>query len=179
VGIPVKLRDCGSLWARQAHNLPPETVTRELNRICHVEASLPEGMQRSEIAFLRIGNDCADAGVRKDELVEELADYNRTQPQACHFKFSDCEVDTSRSRFRSELSGMLWVVSPEIPLNPADWLAFLFDHEHVRRLGTVNARTVFRLNTRQIIPLVPPGSHVGGGEPFLKQWEVTSFKWPE
>jgi hypothetical protein len=173
------MRDFGSLWTKQAHNLPPETFTRELNRIYDVEAGFPEGVQRSEIAFLRIGNDCADAGVRKDELVEELADYNRTQPQACHFKFSDCEVDTSRSRFRSDLSRMVWVVSPEIPLNPADRPEFLFDHEHIRRLGTVNARSVFRLNTRQIIPLVPPGSHVGGGEPFLKQREVASFKWPE
>jgi hypothetical protein len=172
------MRTCG-LWAKQAHNLPPETFTRELNRIYHIEASFPEGMQRSEIPFLRIGNDREDAGVRKDELVEELVDYNRTQPQACHFKFSDCEVDTSRSRFRSELSRVLWVVSPKIPLNPADWPAFLFDHEHIRRLGAVNARTVFRLNTRQISPLVPPDGHVGGGEPFLNQREVASCKWPE
>jgi hypothetical protein len=173
------MRARGSLWAKQAHNLPTETFTRELNRIYQVEAGFPEGMQRSEIAFRRIGNYCADAGVRKDELVEELTDYNRTQPQACHFKFSDCEVDTSRTRFRPDLSRVIWIVSPKIPLNPADWPAFLFDHEHIRRLGTVNARTVFRLYTRQIIPLVPPDGHVGCGEPFLHQREVESFKWPE
>jgi hypothetical protein len=49
----------------------------------------------------------------------------------------------------------------------------------VRRLGTVNALTIFRLNAGQIIPLIPPGSHMGGGEPFLKQRKVGSLKWPE
>src|ERR1022692_1411884 len=171
------MRNCRGLWANQTHNLPPETFTGELNRVHHVEASLPECMQRSEIAFIRIGNDCADAGIRKDRLLEELEDNNRTQ--ACRFRVSDSEVDASRSKFRSELSRMLRVVSPEIPLNPANWPAFPFDHEYVRRLGTVDARTVFRLNTRQIISLIPPSSHVGGGEPFLKRKEVGPLQWPE
>ena len=90
-----RTRDCGSLRAKHVHNLPPGTVTGELNRFYHVEANLPEGMQGSDIAFLRIGNDCADAGVRKDELVEELPNYNRTQAQTCHAKLPYGEVDAS------------------------------------------------------------------------------------
>ena len=74
---------------------------------------------------------------------------------------------------------MFWIGSPEIPLNPANWPAFLLDHKYVRRLGAINTRAVFRLNTRQITALIPPSSHVGGGEPFLKEWKVGSFKRPE
>jgi hypothetical protein len=74
---------------------------------------------------------------------------------------------------------MLQVVSPEIPLNPADWPAFQFNQEYLRRLDTVNARTVFCLNALQIIPLIPSGSHVRGSEPFLKQRKIGSFKWLE
>lgn len=39
----------GSLSARQAHNLPRETLTGELNRSYHVKANLREGTQGSEI----------------------------------------------------------------------------------------------------------------------------------
>jgi hypothetical protein len=173
------MRNCPSLWANQTHNLSPATFTGELDRIRQVEASLPKGMQWSEIAFLRIGHDCADAGIRKDELVEELPNYNRTQAQTCHPKLPYGEVDASRSGFRAQLARVLWIVMPEVPLNPTYRRNFLLDHEHVRRFSAIYTRTIFRFNTRQIILLVPPDGHVGGGEPFLDQGEVASFKWPE
>ena len=44
----------------------------------------------------------------------------------------------------------------------------MFDHENVRGLGTINSWAVLRGNSREIEGLMPPGSHVGGGEPFLK-----------
>ena len=63
---------------------------------------------------------------------------------------------------------MLWVIRPEIPLNPPNGPPTMFDHENVRRLGTINSWAVFRLNTREIEGLMPPNSHVRGGEPFLQ-----------
>ncbi len=44
----------------------------------------------------------------------------------------------------------------------------MFDHENVRGLSTINRGTVFRVNIGEIEALMPPSSHVGSGEPFLK-----------
>ena len=71
---------------------------------------------------------------------------------------------------------VLWIVSPEVPLNPTHGPAFLLNHEYVGGLSAVNARAVFRLYTRRIRALIPPNSHLRGGEPFLKQREIGSFK---
>jgi len=71
-----------------------------LDDLHHPEASLFEGPQRYEIAFLRIGNDGANGGVYKHAMLCELADRNRTQPQACHLDFPNCEVDASRKGCR-------------------------------------------------------------------------------
>src|ERR1700722_9034121 len=109
-------------------------------------------MDGSEIPFLRIGHDCADPGVRKDELVEELPNYNRTQAQTCHAKLPYGEVDASRSGFRAQLARVLWIVIPEVPLNPTYRPSFLLDHEHVRRFRAIYTRTIFRLNAKQIKP---------------------------
>ena len=45
------------------------------------------------------------------------------------------------------------------------------------RHGTFAA--VFSMDTREIEGLMPPGSHVWGGEPFQKQGEIRSAKRPE
>jgi hypothetical protein len=68
------------------------------------------------------------------------------------------------SRFRAQLGRMLWIVRPEVPLNPTYRPNFLLDHEHVRRLSAIHTRTIFRLNTWQIKSLIPPGRDVGGGK---------------
>jgi hypothetical protein len=49
----------------------------------------------------------------------------------------------------------------------------------VCRLGAIDPAAVFRLNAREIQGLMPPGIHVGGGEPSLKQRKVGSAKRPE
>jgi len=102
--------------------------------------------------------------------------YHRTQPQARHIGFSDCQVDTCRGRFRAELLRVLRVVGPKIPLNPPDWPLCVFDHEYVRRVATVDARAVFRLDARRIGPIIPPCGDMGGGEPLLKQGKVGSVQ---
>jgi hypothetical protein len=46
----------------------------------------------------------------------------------------------------------------------------------VRGLRAINPWTVFGFNTRRIEALMPPGIHMGGGEPFLKLRKVGSAK---
>ena len=92
-----------------------------------------------------------------------------------HLDFPNWEVDANRGGAAPNCR-VLWIVSPEVPLNPTHGPAFLLNHEYVGGLSAVNARAVFRLYTRRIRALIPPNSHVRGGEPFLKQREIGSFK---
>jgi hypothetical protein len=55
----------------------------------------------------------------------------------------------------------------------------MFYDEDVGGLGAIHPWTVFRVNAREIEALMPPGKHVGRGEPFLKSWKIRSAKWPE
>ena len=114
--------------------------------------------------------------LEKTTLPYKLADCSRTQAQTCHAKLPYREVDTSRSRFRAQLARMLWIVKPEVPLNPTYRPNFLLDHEHVRRLVPSTRGPYFASTPEQIKSLIPPSRNVGGGKPFLKERKVGSFK---
>ena len=75
--------------------------------------------------------------------------------------------------------GVFRIVTPEVPLNPTNGPVFLLNHEYVRWLSAIDARSIFRLDTRQIEVLIPPHSYVGSGEPFLKQREIASRERPK
>jgi len=63
---------------------------------------------------------------------------------------------------------MLWIIRPEIPLNPPNWPSTIFNHEDMRGLGTINPGAVFRVNSCEIEGLTPPSNNVGSGQPLLK-----------
>ncbi len=119
----------------------------KLNCPDHPEAGLLERLQRSEIVFLRIGYDAANAEVAENELLEEFAYCDWTQSQACHARFSNCKVDARESEVCSQLIGVFGIVSPEVPLNPTNGRTLVLHDEDVSFLGAIHPWTELRFNT--------------------------------
>jgi hypothetical protein len=75
-----------------------------------------------------------------------------------------------------ELTGMIGIVCPSIPLNPPDGPLLVLDDEDVSRFDAVDPRSIFFLEAREIERLVPPLIDMGFAQPAPQQWKIGPCK---
>jgi len=156
-----------------------EGLIAKLDRSDNVEAGLSERANGTRICRGRISDDRIHVIVSENVVRSELPDHRGSEPATRHLDFSDREIDSSRLFVRAQLSGMLWKITPAIPLNPADRSALALYEVDVSWLAPVNGRTVMSLEARQIRALIPPDRNVRSDEPLLEQREVRTHKLAE
>ena len=165
--------------AIQTKNMAFEGLINELDCVDNVEPRLSERADRAPIARRGIRDDRAHVTVNENVARSEFSDDRRPEPATRHLDFSYREIDSCRCRVGAHLNGMLWKVTPSIPLDPADRNAVALYDVDVNWLPPINGRAVLGLKTGQIEALVPPDPHVWSGEPFLQQREVRTPKLAE
>ena len=156
-----------------------EGFIRELDCVDNVEAGLSERTDGARVSRRRVSHDRIDVVVSENVVRSELPDDRGAEPATCHLDVSYREIDSCRHRASAHVDGMLWKVTPAIPLNPADRSAFDLYEVNVNRLGPIDGRAVLSLKAGQIETFIPPGRHVRSGKPFLQQREIRTTKLAE
>jgi hypothetical protein len=163
----------------QTNNTAFERFINELDCVDDIEAGLSERTDRALIARRRICDDRTDVIVHENVVRPELPDNRRPEPATRHLDFSYREVDSCRHVVSAQLTGMLWEITPSIPLNPTDRNAAALYDVHMNCLVPINAWTILGLEAIQIEALIPPGRHMRSREPLLQQGEVRTPKLAE
>lgn len=143
----------------------------ELSRPKALEARLFQRAPRGHVLLLWRGDNKRRLRVPVKRVPRKAGDDLAAQAAAGQALLAEVEVDT-HAVSEVEGSGPRRVGGQQVPLDDPDWLPVELDHEHVRRVPSLDDRCVVRRDGGQIGRVRPPASDVGSGLPTRKVSEV-------